>query len=190
MKTTAVANKQVTANVQPVVQNAVVNSMVNGRTAYRQAGAAITDKLVWIILAVAALAFIAAQVPGLYYKFQLSAFQSDSQKIVSAAKAWKKMRPNFTGVSMAVLCAPGGDLSESICGAANNGVATNQFGGNWTVTANTNPGLLDVTATVPNDPDRIADIADTIAPSTRGQCAAAAGCSTLTTTGTSVRATY
>lgn len=155
----------------------------------RQRGAASLDMIIWAALIIGALIFVISKVPDIRYALRVSAFQSDISTISDAAYRWKKMRPNYTGVNIGTLCTDK-YLPESICGTTNNGVATNQFGGNWTVTANTNPGLYNIEATIPSDPTRMNDLADTMAPATRGNCTQAAGCSTITATGTKLTMTF
>ena len=153
----------------------------------KQRGASTTDVLIAGAVIIAALIFLVSKVPDIRYAQKLSAFQADAATISEAAYKWKKMRPNYSGVNMGVLCSSTRKLlPESICGTSNNGVASNQFGGNWTIVANTNPGLYNITATIPNDADRIDDIADTMAPTTRSRCSQAQGCGTLTVAGTTI----
>lgn len=155
----------------------------------RERGASTTDIIIWSALIIIALIFTISKVPDIRYAMRVSAFQADVATISDAAYRWKKMRPNYTGVTIGALCTDK-YLPESICGSAGNGVAANQFGGNWTVTANTNPGLYNIAATIPNDPTRINDLADTMAPGTRGNCTHATGCSTITSTGTTITMTF
>ncbi|MBO1272885.1 hypothetical protein J3L11_14655 [Shewanella sp. 4t3-1-2LB] len=156
---------------------------------HRQRGASTTDLLIWASIVIIALIFVISKVPDIRYASNLSKFQSDASAISDGAYRWKKMRPNYTGISINILCTEK-YIPESICGSSNNGVSTNSFGGNWTVTANSNPGLFNIGATIPNDPGRMNDIADTMAPATRGNCTAASGCSTITAAGTSLTMTY
>lgn len=155
----------------------------------RQRGASTTDILIWSALIIMALIFVISKVPDIRYAMQVAAFQSDAATISDATYRWKKMRPNYTGVSIGILCTDK-MLPESICGTSNNAVSTNQFGGNWTVTANSNPGLYNISATVPNDPTRMNDLANTMAPGTRGNCTTSTGCSTLTVAGTTLTMTH
>lgn len=155
----------------------------------RQRGASTTDIIIWSALIIIALIFTISKVPDIRYAMRVSGFQSDVSTISDAAYRWKKMRPNYTGVSIGVLCTDK-YLPTSICGTTNNGVASNQFGGNWTVAANSNPGLYNIVATIPNDPTRMNDLADTMAPATRGNCTQASGCTTITATGTTLTMTF
>jgi hypothetical protein len=155
----------------------------------RQHGASTTDMLIWASLIIIALIFIISKVPDIRYALRVSGFQTDISTISDATYRWKKARPNYTGVSIGILCTQG-YLNESICGTANNAVATNQFGGNWTVAANSNPGLYNIVATIPNDPTRMTDLADTMAPATRSNCAQSTSCSTITATGTALTMTF
>ncbi|AZQ13268.1 hypothetical protein [Shewanella khirikhana] len=155
----------------------------------RERGASTTDMIIWAALIIGALIFTISKVPDIRYALRVAAFQADTATIGDAAYRWKKMRPNYTGISIGVLCTDK-YLPETICGTSNNGVATNQFGGNWTVAVNANPGLYNIVATIPNDPTRMNDLADTMASATRGNCTKASGCSTITATGTTLTMTF
>lgn len=163
---------------------------MNQKTHFKKIrGAAIADQLVWIILTVAVLGFIISLVPQAKYMLNVSAFQSDVSTISSATYNWKKRRPNYAKVSIQKLCSDN-YLSNSICGDSNDGKSTNPFGGDWTVTPNANPGLYNITATLPNDTNHINELADTMAPATRSNCSESDSCDTLTKTTNSITMTF
>lgn len=160
------------------------------RLGRKQQGAAIMDNLIAVGFVALALVFIISQVPKLQYQWNKLQFQSQVSEIVGATIAWKKSRPNFDTVSLNKVCLDG-ELSNSVCGTANDGKATNPFGGDWAVTVNTgSKGLFDVKATLPSDPDRIVSLSNTMSAATRGNCIEAAGCSTIATTGTDITMTF
>ncbi len=157
----------------------------------KQRGALNIDLLLYLAGAIGLLVLVFMLYPQSSAPKKLGQFQTDAQTIVAAVDRWKKARSNYTGVSISVLCAQniltkGG----TICGSANTGTSTNSYGGNWTVTAASNPGLYTITGTLPNDPDSVAELADAMAPTTRDRCQTATSCATLTTTTTSVTMTY
>ena len=156
----------------------------------KQRGAATADILIWATLIIGALIFTISKVPDIRYAMHVSALQSDISTISDATYRWKKMRPNYDGVTVAKLCSDH-YLSKSICGNSGDAKSTNPFGGDWTVKANTNKGLYDVSFTFPNDTERANELADTVAPMTRGQCPEANGCVTLPNkTATSITMTF
>lgn len=156
---------------------------------YKQRGASGVDILIYLVLLVAIISYVIAKVPEMRFSSNVSSFQSDTSTISNAAFKWKKRRPNYASISLDKLCTDN-YLSESICGSSNDGKSTNPFGGDWTLTANSNPGLYDITATFPNDTDHINEIADTMASATRAQCSESEGCSTLTKTANSITMTF
>lgn len=159
------------------------------RQAYGQSGAAVTDKLLWIGVVVMALLVVLMFWSDINYQYRKVMTTMHVGKIVSAAQAWKKTRANYSGLTLTVLCTDR-YLSESVCGAGGNGVAANMFGGNYTAVPNTNPGLINVAVTMPNDADRVNDMADTLASGTRGECTSRTGCATLTLAATTITGTY
>lgn len=160
------------------------------KRAFGQGGAAMTDKLIWIGIVVMALLFIFMQYADITYQYRKVLTTFHVGKITAAAQAWKKTRANYTGLTnISILCADS-YLSESICGAGGNGVNANMFGGNYTVAVNTNPGLINIAITMPNDADRVNDMADTLASGTRGECTSRTGCATLTAAATTITGTY
>ena len=61
--------------------------------------------------------------------------------------AWKGAKTNFADISVASMC-DSGQLSLELCGAANDGVGTNPFGGDYTLTVNAeDANLIDLTMT-------------------------------------------
>ena len=157
----------------------------------KQRGASTVDVMIAAGFIIGAILLTVMIVPKIQDAMTISSFQRDASTIQSGVLRWKKARSNYTGVSLAAICeqnilTKGG----TICGTGNNGQATTPFGGNWTVKANTNPGLFDIVATLPNNPDSIAEVADTMAPITRGNCQSATPCTTLTKTSTSLTMTF
>ncbi|GIU51290.1 hypothetical protein TUM4438_40390 [Shewanella sairae] len=157
----------------------------------KQRGASTVDVMIAAGFIIGAILLTVMIVPKVQDAMTISSFQRDASTIQSSVLRWKKARSNYTGVTLSEICnqnilTKGG----TICGTSNNGQATNPFGGNWTVRANSNPGLFDIVATLPNNPDSIAEVADTMAPITRGNCQSASGCATLQATGTTLTMTF
>ncbi|WP_345842856.1 hypothetical protein [Shewanella algae] len=155
----------------------------------KQRGAMTTEAMIILGAIVLAVVIIMLKRPDIVYLMDQSRFSSQASEIADAGLRWKKMRPNYSGVTIAKLCTDK-YLPTTVCGTTNDGKKTNPFGGDWTVDPNTNPALLDVTATIPNDPERINDLADYMAPVTRSRCPESAGCATLTKSGTSIKMTF
>ncbi|WP_045409833.1 hypothetical protein [Vibrio jasicida] len=158
----------------------------------KQRGALSAELAMVVVIVVLALIFIVSQAPNIMYKINEMRFVSQTNEIAQETLLWKKARPNYEGVTIAKVCADG-SLNKNICGASNDGKATNPFGGDWTIAANTrSKGLFDITATIPDatDAERIPSMAGSVAPSTRGNCADATDCPTLTTTANSLKMTF
>ncbi|ARR51794.1 hypothetical protein ETN89_19625 (plasmid) [Photobacterium damselae subsp. damselae] len=150
----------------------------------KQRGAMIMDNMIAVSFVAIALIAILTAMPTINYKMNLSNFQKQESEIAMAAVSWKKARSNYKGVSMKELCTRQ-LVSKSICGD-NNGQGTNAFGGHWTLTGV--DGHFEITATLPNIADesgRLSDVADTMAPNTRKQCASADQCASIKGAGTS-----
>ena len=160
-------------------------------TKTKQIGSSSIDLLIYATVIIAILIFIVLKVPDIRNALLISQFQSDASTISSAVYRWKKARSNYSSVTLTKICnqniIPKGG---TICGKDNDGKKTNPFGGDWTVTPNTNPGLYDVSATLPNNPETLDELADAMAPTTRGTCQEATGCATLTASGTTITMTY
>lgn len=163
--------------------------MKNTVTKHTQRGAMSVDALLITGFVIMALLFIISQGPTLAYKWNKIQFSTDVSNLINATRDWKKRRPNYEGVSLEKICTVT-DLSDSICGLSGDGKSTNSFGGDWSVKVNSSKGLFDIMATLPNDTERLADIADTMAPSTRGGCIEAAGCKTISTGADRVTMTF
>ncbi|MGR5298430.1 hypothetical protein ACPV5U_23410 [Vibrio mediterranei] len=155
----------------------------------KQRGAISLDALLVIGLVMLALVFVISQAPKMVYAWNKFQYGQQAASLEKYTRDWLRGRSNFTGVTIAKVCAST-DLDRKICGPKNDGKSTNPFGGDWSVAPNKNPGLFDITGTLPNDTNRIIDIADTMAPSTRGNCQESTGCSTLKTTATGLTMTY
>jgi hypothetical protein len=170
---------------QTMSTNTVNNFMKN-----KQRGAQLLDMSLTSMIVIGALVTILLMYPTISKSMKKANFQRDAAMIIAAADAWKMGRSNFTGVGMGELCKGALAKNGTICGTANTGTGTNHFGGNWALTTGSNPGLLQLTSTFPNDPDVIAQLADAMAPSTRANCQEAAGCSSISSTTSSLVMTY
>lgn len=124
-------------------------------------------------------------------KYRLNKYKLGNQvsEISSGADSWKMMRSNYSGVSMSVLCADGqNSVSESTCGPSGDGTASNAFGGDFTLSADSNPSLkvLELTE-LPSE--RINELADGLAPVTANNCQQATGCATISASGSTITLT-
>ncbi len=152
----------------------------------KQKGAMSLEAMMIVSGVIVTLLFIMSKGPAIMYKINATMFMSQAAEIAQAAQG----RPNLASLTIPKLCERDA-LSEKICGAANNGVGTNPFGGDWALKGNASSvALVDLTATLPNDANRVLDLADYMAPSTRAGCESADGCSTIKTTATSIIMTY
>lgn len=179
MKKNHIATSVQNAIAQPTHTMEPVVNMKN-----KQRGAMLLDNMIAVGFVAVVLIGIVASIPKISYMMNLTEFQKQEAEIASATVSWKKKRPNYTGVSMILLC----DrqlVSKSICGTAGDGKLSNPFGGDWTVTGV--GGHYQVTATLTNldgETGRLWDVADSMAPSTRLQCSSADGCGSITGAGT------
>lgn len=156
----------------------------------KQRGAMSFEAIVVAGFVTLALVAVISQVPNMITKWDKFNFSKQAGEITESVRSWKKMRPNFDGVTIAKVCADG-ELSKSVCGSANDGKSTNPFGGDWTLAANaTTKGFFDLTGTLPGGSEHIASLADSMAASTRGNCIEASGCATIKTTANSITMTY
>ncbi|MBW3779582.1 type II secretion system protein [Aeromonas veronii] len=99
-----------------------------------------------LLVLIAAIGLLTAILyPSLKYSWDKSQFVSQYQMIRKAAESYKGGNINFTGVSIAALCAEEHLKSKSeICVRT---ATSNAFGGSWTVTPATNPAMTVITAT-------------------------------------------
>ncbi|WP_338726599.1 hypothetical protein V8687_03925 [Shewanella baltica] len=171
-------------------QTMITHATVNNFMKNKQRGAQLLDMSLTSMVVIGALVTILLMYPTIAKTMKKAAFQRDAAMIIAAADAWKMARSNFTGVGMGELCKGSLPKNGSICGTANTGTGTNHYGGNWTLTVGSNPGLLQLTSTFPNDPDVIPQLADAMAPSTRANCQESTGCSSISSTTSTLVMTY
>lgn len=146
----------------------------------KQRGAMIMDNLVAVGFISMLVIGIVASIPTLSHKMNVMKFQSQINDITTASIQWKKQRPNFTGLTMAKLCEYE-LVAVSLCdGGGGPGIGVNAFGGDFTLTPN--KASFALKATLPNltgETGRQLDLADTMAPMTKLQCASADDCDSL-----------
>lgn len=162
---------------------------MNNRVNYRrkQRGLASLDKLIAVVGIVIGIMWLLSQQPKVEYNENLTLLQMQVNDVIRASKSWKK-RGTYTGVSMAQLCT--NDLLDDVLCSGTPGQNVNAFGGHLTVEVNsTNPSLRTMVVTIPNDSDKVNDIAATLANLTRDQCVSLTGCSSISVTGTSITLT-
>ena len=154
-----------------------------------QAGTISLEMIAAAVFILGAMMVIASYNPKIQNIWGRFLFVNQASEIAQYAVEWKGQKPNFLGVTLEKICEQT-SISKSICGANNDGKATNSFGGDWSVQPNAvSAGFLDVTATV-IDTTQIPVLAEKVAASTREQCLEAAGCGSVKTTGSSLTMTY
>lgn len=154
----------------------------------KQKGIATLDMVLYGMAAIALLLGLMALVPKVNYAMDKQKLLSDMSEIKRAALEWKGQRSNYaTLAGIGVLCARD-HLNDNICGPSDDGVATNPFGGNYTITPSANVSLVDISATG-IEARRVADLADAVAPSTRDACTDATGCGSINAAGSVITAT-
>ncbi|AAW88273.1 hypothetical protein VF_B0031 (plasmid) [Aliivibrio fischeri ES114] len=152
----------------------------------KQLGALSIDGMIYTSAIIISVLFVMSKGPALWYKINTARFSAQASEIVQATQG----RANLATLTIAKLCARDA-LDKGICGTANDGRGTNPFGGDWILSGNaSSSALIDLTATLPNDQNRVLDLADLMAPTTRSGCTEATGCSTIKTTADSVVMTY
>lgn len=157
----------------------------------KQRGSSTIDVMITLTVVGAMLMFVILKAPDIRNSMRIAAFTNDASTISDGVFRWKKGRSNYAGVTLKKLCDQNILKNKgSICGLNNDGKGTNPFGGDWIAKPNSNPGLYEVAATLPNNPESISELGDAMAPSTRGSCQEAAGCSTLTASGTTITMVY
>ncbi|MFW7525623.1 type II secretion system protein [Vibrio ostreicida] len=153
----------------------------------KQGGMASLDKLIAVAAMVIGIMWLLSQQPKAEYNENLTLLQMQVSDVKTASRNWKK-RGTYTGVSMAVLCT--NSLLDDVLCSGTPGQNVNAFGGHLTIAVNsTNPALRTIVVTIPNDADKVNDIAATLANLTRDQCVSMTGCSTISVTGTSITLT-
>lgn len=142
------------------------------------------------ILAIIVVALIATSGwTEVSYRIDKYSLGKQVSEISSGADSWKMMRSNFSGVSMSVLCADGQEsVSESTCGPSGDGTASNAFGGDFNLSADSNPSrkVLELTG-LPTE--RINELADGLAPMTANNCQQASSCATINASGSTITLT-
>lgn len=163
-----------------------MNNKLNHRN--KQRGLATIDKLAAVTGLVIAILWLLSQIPKADYAESLALLQMQVGEIKSASKTWRK-RGTYSGVSMAALC-QNNLIDDSYCGGSSPGQNVNAFGGNINISSSaSNPLLLTIVITIPNDEDKVNDIAATLAGLTRENCVSVNGCNTISVSGTSITLT-
>ncbi|MCQ1060966.1 hypothetical protein LRP52_43030 [Photobacterium sp. ZSDE20] len=104
----------------------------------RQRGASMLDFIFWIGLAALVVAGITAMASSGKGKYKVSATLTDVTEIRQAVDAWAGAGADVTGVSLSEICTEGYGYSKAAW------CSVNQYGGTYTVTANTNKSFVDI----------------------------------------------
>ncbi|MBD1577095.1 prepilin-type N-terminal cleavage/methylation domain-containing protein [Vibrio sp. S11_S32] len=103
-------------------------------------------------------------------------------QIVADAAGNKGANPNYAGVDLPTLCA-NGYLNEMMCGEANDGVGTNPYGGDWTLTTSSTYGSAHLLITIDKIPSaRFAELANIIAARSYKVCKSYTDCAAISVT--------
>ncbi|SHO55563.1 prepilin-type cleavage/methylation domain-containing protein [Vibrio quintilis] len=154
----------------------------------QQKGFASIDASFSVIVLTVILFLALSVLPGIFFNIHLSGLEKEVIEVGTAAYQAKKARPNYSEITMQKLC-DDKYLTEDYCGSTP-GQSANSFGGDITYQTNSsNPGLRDIVVTIPSDPDRINQIADTLASQSREKCTVADGCDTLAVNGNTITIT-
>jgi len=154
----------------------------------RQKGVSLIDFIMYVILAV----FVFLGIVKLYNLGVAWSKQSNTVAAVVQIKAGaeKVKSVNHSDASMSKVCSSTRNaVSSSICGNSRDGVGTNEYGGNYTLTPNSanlqlvNIGITNV------DTQYIDDLADMLAKVSAGNCNSAASCTTVTVSGNTITVT-
>ncbi|MFM2588264.1 hypothetical protein AAFX28_07780 (plasmid) [Vibrio sp. TBV020] len=151
----------------------------------RQKGVSLIDFVMYVILAV----FVFLGIVKLYNLGVAWVKQSNTVAAVVQIKAGaeKVKSVNHSDASMSKVCAASRNaVSSSLCGNSRDGVGTNEYGGNYTLTPN-GANLQRVDIGVTNvDTQYIDDQADMLAKVSAGNCNSAASCPTITVSGNTI----
>lgn len=169
------------------------SAFIPKKSSLSQKGAMIMDNMVAVGFILLLLGGVVWGIPKVSHGLKVTQFQTQEASITSAAIAWKKARPNYSALSGITKLCERQLLDKSICGASNDGKATNPFGGDWNVVGSN--GKFTVTAGLASldpteDNGRILDLADTMAPSTKANCSSADACSSISVTGNTLAMTH
>ncbi|MGR5448674.1 type II secretion system protein [Vibrio sp. PNB22_3_1] len=125
-------------------------------------------------------------VPNIQFSIKASELTNEVNEIRTAAVKWKAARATFAGVDINTLCTGGRQLlTESTCGASNDGSVAVPWGGNYDLNVNpADASRFDVTiGGLPQN--RVLELADSLAPFTYDRCSSADACLTAVATGMS-----
>lgn len=162
------------------------------RNANKQRGLTTIDYLLGMVGVALFIGLVMQFYPQITHSGNMSTLNTHISQIQRAAVTWKGMRSNFTGIGISSPLCSSNYLNDSICGTDGSATNSNPWGSSYTVTANTNPSLIDVT--IANiHPDFVQQVADTLAPLTADNCAFAGNggtdCDTLSISGQSITLT-
>ncbi|MBD0788063.1 hypothetical protein HUO09_17045 [Vibrio sp. Y2-5] len=160
-------------------------------TKKRSDGLALLDLIYWGAGILAIVAIIAALYPKAMHQLHMYQLGTDIADIQKASVNWKGRRTNYSNISISDLC-KARYLSHSICGASDDATSANPWGGNYTVSVNSDKSLIDVTITGIDD-DYGQQVIDSLASRTADECSSAgsngADCDTISLSGTTATLT-
>ncbi|GAM65474.1 hypothetical protein JCM19232_4974 [Vibrio ishigakensis] len=116
-------------------------------------------------------------------QFQVNATLTEVTEIRAAVDSWAGANSDVTGVSLTEICQEGYGYSKATW------CSSNQFGGTYTVTANTNTSFVDILIG-DVDPEVTMALGNKLAPVSADRCSRADGsCATVQVSGTDVTVT-
>ncbi|HHY0467016.1 TPA: hypothetical protein ACVU43_004031 [Vibrio parahaemolyticus] len=150
----------------------------------KQRGATLLDFIFWMGLAAIIIAGIAGMASTGKGKLKLSSTLTDVSEIRQAVDAWAGAGADTTGVSLTEICTEGYGYSKaSWCDV-------NQYGGTYTVTANSSHSSYVDVAISNIEEDNVLALANQLAPVSTERCSKAdSDCSSVVTSGTTITVT-
>lgn len=150
----------------------------------KQRGASLLDFIFWMGLAAIIIAGIAGMASTGKGKLKLSSTLTDVSEIRQAVDAWAGAGADTTGVSLTEICTEGYGYSKaSWCDV-------NQYGGTYTVTANSSHSSYVDVAISNIEEDNVLALANQLAPVSTERCSKAdSDCSSVVTSGTTITVT-
>ncbi|MDN2483972.1 hypothetical protein [Vibrio agarivorans] len=151
----------------------------------KQRGAmSLIDMGLMVVFLIGGIMLVMRLVPSIQHSMNMMSLNSQVSDIRQGALSWKGQRTNFAGINLTTLCSDN-YVTDTVCGTTGDGAAANPWGGNITVTDNSNQSLIDVTFSS-LDPNRVNQIADSLASSTADACASRDNCDTISVSTDSV----
>ncbi|PSU31809.1 hypothetical protein [Photobacterium lutimaris] len=162
------------------------------RSTKRQRGLTTIDYLLGMVGVALFIGLVMQFYPQITHSGNMSSLNSHISQIQRASTDWKGLRSNFTGIGIDTPLCSSNYLNDSICGDDGSASNSNPWGSSYTIVANTNPSLIDVTIAGIHA-GFVQQVADRLAPLTADNCAYAGDggtdCATVSISGQDVTIT-